>query len=97
MKPTPDLDRVVHEPARLAILMNLYVVEEADAPYLLAQTGLTWGNLASHLRRLEEAAYVQVEKGFAGRKPQTLLRITEAGRAALEDYRQGMLELLSPK
>ncbi|MDH4139431.1 MAG: transcriptional regulator [Coriobacteriia bacterium] len=94
--PNPELDRLVHEPARLAILTNLYLVESADATWLLQQTGLTWGNLASHLGKLEEAGYVRVKKSFKGRKPQTTLSIAEAGREALLAYRRQMLDALQP-
>ncbi len=88
-------DRLVHEPARLAILTNLFLVESADATWLLQQTGLTWGNLASHLIKLEEAGYVLVEKSFVGKKPKTNLSITENGRSALLGYRHSMLDTLS--
>ena len=62
-----DLDRVVHEPARLVIMAVLYSVESADFLYLLHSTGLTKGNLSSHLMRLEEAGYVNIRKAFAAR------------------------------
>lgn len=90
-----DFDRLVHEPARLAILTNLYVVDDADATWLLQQTGLTWGNLASHVTKLEEAGYLTVTKGFRGKKPLTTLAITEDGRAALLAYRERMLAALA--
>lgn len=91
-----DLDRMVHEPARLLILTNLFVVESADATWLLQQTGLTWGNIASHLAKLEKSGYVAVAKSFKGRKPRTTLSLTKAGRQALLDYRERMLGTLSP-
>lgn len=84
------VDRVVHEPARLMILMLLYGVREMDALFLLNATELTWGNLSSHVSKLEQAGYVQVEKGFAGKKPRTKLRLTVAGRKAVDDYRRTM-------
>jgi DNA-binding MarR family transcriptional regulator len=83
-----DLDRVVHEPARLAIMAVLYSVEAADFLYLLHATGLTKGNLSSHLMRLEEAGYVQIQKGFRGKVPQTTCALTLAGREAFQSYRQ---------
>ena len=92
----PDLDRLVHEPARLGILTNLFVVESADATWLLQQTGLTWGNLASHLAKLEEAGYVSVVKTFKGKKPLTTIAITGDGRTALTSYRERMLKTLAP-
>jgi DNA-binding MarR family transcriptional regulator len=87
---------MVHEPARLLILTNLFVVESADATWLVQQTGLTWGNVASHLAKLEQSGYVTVAKSFKGRKPRTTLSLTEAGRQALLDYRERMLGTLSP-
>lgn len=90
-----DLDRLIHEPARLAIMTNLFVVESADATWLLQQTALTWGNLASHLGKLEASGYVLVEKSFKGRKPQTTISLTDTGRAALLGYRERMLGTLS--
>jgi DNA-binding transcriptional ArsR family regulator len=62
-----ELDRLVHEPARLAVMALLYVVESADLTFLMNQTGLTWGNLSAHMSKLEEAGYLQVEKSFKGR------------------------------
>jgi DNA-binding MarR family transcriptional regulator len=90
------VDRLIHEPARLAIMTNLFVVESANATYLLQQTGLTWGNLGSHLGRLEEAGYVEVDKGYRGRKPETTVRLTASGRAALLEYRERLLAALAP-
>ena len=93
---TTTVDRLIHEPARLAIMTNLFVVEDANATYLLQQTGLTWGNLGSHLVKLEEAGYVEVSKGYNGRKPETTVRLTERGRAALLRYRERLLAALEP-
>ena len=90
------VDRIIHEPARLAIMTNLFVVESANATYLLQQTGLTWGNLGSHLSKLEGAGYVSVDKGYKGRKPETTLRLTESGRDALLAYRDRLLSALAP-
>jgi len=84
------VDRIVHEPSRLSILMHLYSVERVDFVFLLNATGLTWGNLSSHVSRLEEAGYVGVEKGFVGKKPRTMVHLTEAGRQAVDSYRQKM-------
>ena len=89
-----DVDRVVHEPARLTILAYLYVVEAADYTFLLRQTGLTWGNLSAHIAKLEQAGYVEVLKQFIGKKPNSMLRLTELGRAAFRAYRQSMRQLL---
>ena len=92
----PGFDRVIHEPARLSILTNLFVVEDANATYLLQQTGLTWGNLGSHLAKLEDAGYVSIAKGFKGKQPQTTIALTPRGRTALVEYRRRLLETLGP-
>jgi len=89
-----DIDRLVHEPARLMILANLYVVESADFTFLMNRTGLTWGNLSSHLSKLEEAGYVQIEKEFVDKKPHTMLSLTEEGREAFQNYRQQMQQFM---
>jgi DNA-binding MarR family transcriptional regulator len=89
-----DLDKLVHEPARLTILALLSVVDRADATFLLQQTGLTWGNLSAHLSKLEAAKYVDVAKTFVDKRPKTLLRITVQGRDAFRAYRQRMREVL---
>ncbi len=89
-----DLDRQIHEPARLMILSVLYVVASADFGFLMSQTGLTYGNLSSHMSKLEEGGYIEVVKRFNGKRPNTMLRLTEAGRAAFQDYRQVLLDLL---
>ena len=91
---TPQINRVIHEPARFNIMAHLYVVQSADFLFLQRQTGLTWGNLSSHLARLEKAGYVEIEKGFAGRKPHTMLRLTAEGRDAFDEYRAGMEQTL---
>jgi DNA-binding MarR family transcriptional regulator len=89
-----DIDRLVHEPARLMILANLYVVESADFTFLMNQTGLTWGNLSSHLSKLEEAGYVEIEKTFVNKKPYTMLRLTGEGRTAFQNYRKQMQQFI---
>jgi DNA-binding MarR family transcriptional regulator len=90
-----EIDRLIHEPARLSIIITLYVVESADYTFLMNQTGLTWGNLSSHMSKLEEAGYVVVEKSFVGKKPQTMAALTGAGRAAFQTYRRQMGQVLN--
>ena len=90
----PDIDKVIHEPARFAILSNLMVVDSADFVYVQNQTKLTRGNLSSHMTKLETAGYISVEKKFVGKKPQTILSLTLKGRSALEAYVQNMKKLL---
>ena len=89
-----EIDRMVHEPARLAIMALLYVIESADFTFLMNQTGLSWGNLSTHMSKLEEAGYIDVEKSFKGRRPNTNLHLTEAGRSAFREYRQKMKQML---
>lgn len=89
-----DIDRLVHEPARLMLMAVLYVVEGADFTFLMNQTGMTWGNLSAHMSKLEEAGYLEVEKSFKGRRPNTMLRLTTEGRKAFREYRMKMLKAL---
>jgi DNA-binding MarR family transcriptional regulator len=89
-----ELDRVIHEPGRLMIVALLYAAERADFLYLQHETALNKGTLSSHLARLEEAGYVEISKTFRGKVPQTMLRLTEAGRRAFEDYRKKLKEAL---
>jgi DNA-binding MarR family transcriptional regulator len=89
-----ELDRLIHEPARLAVIALLSVVESADFIFLMNQTGLTWGNLSAHMSKLEEAGYLEVVKSFKGKRPNTMLRLTQAGRMAFQSYRQQMKRVL---
>jgi DNA-binding transcriptional ArsR family regulator len=89
-----DLDRVIHEPARLLIVALLAGVKEADFLWVLRESALTKGNLSSHLAKLEEAGYVELEKTYKGKIPLTLLRLTRQGRAALETYKKSLDGLL---
>jgi len=98
-QPTPDgsmqeIDKLIHEPARLLIMAYLYVVESADFTFLMRQTGLTWGNLSSHMSKLEEAEYIQVIKEFKEKRPNTMLKLTHLGRRAFKQYRYQMLQVL---
>jgi DNA-binding MarR family transcriptional regulator len=94
-QPIADLDPVIHAPARLAIMTALYVVQGADFVFLQKHTGLTRGNLSSHLSKLEVAGYITVEKKFEDRVPRTLLKLTGRGSAALLRYREQMQRVLS--
>ena len=89
-----QIDRLIHEPSRFIIMAHLYVVESADFLFLMRPTGLTWGNLSSHLSKLEAAGYVVIEKEFLGKKPHTMLCLTDGGRAAFRQYRQSMKQVL---
>ena len=89
------IDPIIHAPARLKIVTQLYVVEAADATFLVNRTGLTWGNLSTHLGKLEGSGYVEVEKGFRGKTPCTMISLTEQGRTAFREYRANIQEALS--
>ena len=89
-----DLDRLLHEPARLMIATILFSAAEADFLYLLNATGLTRGNLSTHLARLEEAGYVEIEKTYKGKLPRTICRLTKAGRTAFNEYRKQLRQVV---
>ncbi len=82
----------VQEPARLAILLLLNVVERADFLYILDETGMSKGNLSSHMTKLEEAGFVSVEKVFVEKIPRTVYQLTESGSAALAAHSDVLLE-----
>ncbi len=90
----PELNPVIHGKLRLALLSLLSGVDEAEFTWLRSRTGSTDGNLGAQLMKLEEAGYVAVKKRFVQRKPQTLYRMTETGRAALTEYVQALKQLL---
>lgn len=79
-------DKLVHEPARLAVLTALAACESADFVFLQRLTGLQSGNLSQHLAKLEQAGFITLTKGFAGKYPQTTAQITEAGRTAIDEH-----------
>jgi DNA-binding MarR family transcriptional regulator len=91
----PEIDKVIHEPARLTIMAYLFVVDSADFLFLQQQTGLTWGNLSSHISKLEAAGYVEVTKEFLDKKPHTALKLTKKGRTAFQEYRQSMKQIFN--
>ena len=91
-----NFDRLIHEPSRLAIMAVLWASESADFKYLQNTTGLTKGNLSAHLRKLEEAGYLKIEKGYrrtgsGGNYPHTTCALTKEGRRAFKDYRKQYL------
>ncbi len=85
-----EVDRLIHEPARLMIMAILYAAESADFLYLQRETNLTKGNLSSHLSKLEEAGYIQIQKTYQGKLPLTICSLTPCGRQAFENYRKQM-------
>ena len=89
-----DLDRAIHAPARLMILALLAVIDSADFTFLLTQTGLTRGNLSSHLRKLEEVGYIVITKEFVEKIPRTLIRLSDEGQTAIQTYREQMRQVV---
>ena len=94
LRSVTDLDRLIHEPARLLIVTILSTVESADFLFLQRETDLTRGNLSAHLSKLEEAGYVKIEKTFKGKLPLTICKLTTAGKKAFVQYRQQLQEFI---
>lgn len=93
IKDIASFDRLIHEPARLAIMAVLSACESADFTYLLNTTGLSKGNLSSHLSKLEKAGYVIITKSFRGKYPNTACALTLKGRKAFKAYQKQYLAL----
>ena len=89
-----EIDKLIHEPARLILMAHLYIVESGDFTYLMRQTDLSWGNLSSHMSKLEDAGYIEVIKEFKDKRPNTMLKLTSKGRRAFRDYRQQIMQVL---
>lgn len=81
-----SLDKVIHEPARLSVMTVLAASGKAGFQYLLSVTGLSKGNLSSHIIKLEESGFVEVQKSFSGKKPVTTVRITPKGKKSIQEY-----------
>lgn len=91
----PEINKLIHEPARLMLMSFLFVIESADFLFLMRQTGLTKGNLSSHLSKLEAGGYLEIEKKFVDKIPRTLIKLSELGRQEFIDYRKKMLDFLN--
>ena len=89
-----EIDRLLHEPARLRILVQLAAVKKADFTWLLHQTGLTRGNLSVQMSKLSGAGVVEVNKRFLNNRPQTLYELTQVGRRSLRRYKESMQNIL---
>ena len=89
-----EIDPIIHAPARLMVMTYLYVVDSLDFVYLKRITGLSWGNLSTHLTKLEDAGYVRMSKGFQGKKPKTMIELTKLGRDAFRIYKEDMQQVL---
>ena len=90
------IDEVIHGRLRLGVMAYLSTAERADFNALKARLSATDGNLSVHLRKLEDAGYVAIDKRFVGRKPLTTVTLTEAGRAAFIAYLDAMARLVNP-
>ena len=88
------IDDVIHGRLRLGVMAYLSAVNPASFPELLDKTGATNGNLSTHLSKLETAGYVRQEKGYKGKRPQTLVHLTDTGRIAWINYLDAMRSLL---
>jgi len=95
LHPLTDLDRTIHSPARLMVMTYLYTVDSADYIFLQNLTGLTWGNLSTHLSKLETEGYVEIEKEIVGKKPHSMVHLTAAGREAFREYKHSMQQLFA--
>ncbi|MGB6229052.1 MAG: transcriptional regulator [Litorimonas sp.] len=89
------IDDVIHGRLRLGVMAYLSAVSPASFPELADTLGATNGNLSTHLTKLEKASYVRVEKGYKGKRPQTLVHLTDDGRSAWIAYLDAMKALLS--
>lgn len=92
--PLVGIDPLIHAPARLMVITYLYVVESLDFVYLKRVSGLSWGNLSTHLTKLEDAGYVSIKKTFQDKKPHTMIQLTELGRKAFREYKDDMQQVL---
>jgi len=92
--PRDDIDHVIHAPARLMIVSHLYVVDSMDCVFLMRITGMTWGNLSTHLTKLENVGYIVIKKGYKGKKPHTTIKLSKLGRKAFKNYRRNMMQIL---
>lgn len=93
IKEITNFDRLIHAPARLAIMAVLSACESADFTYLLNATGLSKGNLSANLSKLEDSGYIAITKGYKGKYPSTSCALTREGRQAFDTYRRQYLAL----
>ena len=91
------LDPLLHSELRLAVMSILMSVDEADFVYLKEQSKATAGNLSVQLDKLSNAGYIEIQKGFQGKKPRTTCRITDKGLKAFEEYVEALRSYISPQ
>jgi DNA-binding MarR family transcriptional regulator len=90
-----DLDKVIHEPARLGILTILYTIKKANFTYLKQKLDLSDGNISTHLRTLENSGYIKFTKSFVNRMPRTTYMITEKGITAFKEHIKKLEQIIS--
>jgi DNA-binding transcriptional ArsR family regulator len=91
--PLPQIDRLIHEPARLTLLTVLSACESADFTFLQTATGLSKGNLSVQISRLEEGRLIEVDKVIRNKKTLTMIRLTRSGREKIMEYWATMDEI----
>lgn len=92
---TPRFDELIHAPTRLAIIALLAAAEDADFKFIRDSVGMSDSALSKQLSILEEAGYVQIRKGFMGKRPRTSAKLTTVGRAAFEQHVAALQEIVS--
>jgi DNA-binding MarR family transcriptional regulator len=95
LKQLTKIDPLIHVPSRLTILTYLFVVDSIDFVLLKRVTEFSWGNLSTHLSKLEEAGYVTMEKTFQDKKPHTLIYLSDQGREAFRKYKENLQKVLN--
>ena len=90
-----DINDVIHGRLRLGVMAYLSTASPASFPELLEKTGATNGNLSTHLTKLETAGFIRQDKGYKGKRPQTLVHLTKAGRTAWIEYLNAMRDMLN--
>ncbi len=91
-----DIDRLIHEPARLNIVLNLFELKKTDFVDLAQKTGLVKGNLSIHIKKLQQKGYVEVFKNYLNKVPRTIVNLTPKGRESIVRYKKTMELLLGP-
>ena len=92
-----SLDPILHSPLRLAVMSILVAKKEAEFTFIKEQTNSTAGNLSVQITKLEAAKYIEVTKGYKGKRPQTLVQITKVGRKAFNDYVKSLNTYINPE
>jgi DNA-binding MarR family transcriptional regulator len=89
-----ELNDLIHQSARLKILTLLYAVDEGDVVFIKRKTGLTWGNISSHIYKLEVGKIITIKKEIVNKKMRTTLKMTEEGRKAFDEYKKELKKVI---